>query len=111
MTRWVARILSLILALFLIGILLMVLSGGKQTSASDAVSGIFLVCLIAGLILSWPKELLGIILFYTGFAGLFIMLVAHSEKGLFNLTYVLIPTTLLLVCRVLEKNSISDTAR
>ena len=103
--RWVARIASLLLAIFLVVIAFALTRSGKNTTLPDVVGFLFFVTFIAGLVLSWPREKLGITLSYVGLAGLFGILLYLHERDLQNALYLACPTTLLVICRLLEKNT------
>ena len=75
----------------------------KHFAANDVLLFLFYICIMTGLILSWPKEKWGIILTYAGVAGLIITQLYKHEHDVLNLLYLLAPATLLLICRLAEK--------
>jgi flagellar biosynthesis component FlhA len=108
--KWVGRITSLALAGFVILLTIYVFGSGKNVSAKDAIGVACMVCFFIGLILSWPFERLGIVLSYTGYFSLVILMLTMGDKDVLKFWFAIIPTTLLLACRLAAKrNAKTDT--
>ena len=102
--RWIGRILSLVLAVFIALLTVYILGASKRaTSPTDIFGATMMICFVIGLAISWPFELAGIILSYAGLGAIIIMMLAMHERDILNLWYCAIPTTILLVCRIAKR--------
>ena len=107
--RWIGRIGSILVALFYLELFFsfvyaFIKGDNVIKSWKNIYSGFFFLAFAVGLILSWPREKSGIILSYISYAALFVLFYfVDSSKATFETLCFLIPTTILLICRLLSK--------
>jgi hypothetical protein len=105
-TRWIGRISSLALALLLTCVTILPFLIIKTFVAIDIFELACMLCLVAGLVLSWPREKTGIILVYSAIAAFIAEVIVRDHSSINWPVFLLlgIPTTLLLLCRMIEGN-------